>query len=62
MNLNFELYRYPDNSYKTRTEEQQKGDQGSLTRWDWINDMSQQYGDENEISDESDNDEGSSGH
>merc|ERR1712223_1191464 len=40
--------RYPDNSYKTRMEEKQKEDRGSLTRWDWINDMSQQYEEGNE--------------
>merc|ERR1712066_433518 len=37
--------RYPDNSYKTRMEEKQK-EKDSLTRWDWINDMSQQYDDD----------------
>merc|ERR1712179_124628 len=40
--------RYPDNSYKTRMEEKQKEDRGSLTRWDWINDMSKQYEEGNE--------------
>lgn len=29
-------------------EEKQKEDRGSLTRWDWINDMSQQYEEGNE--------------
>merc|ERR1711934_992891 len=33
--------RYPKDSYKTRMEEKQK--EKDLTRWDWINDMSQQY-------------------
>jgi len=33
--------RYPNDSYKTRMEEKKKEE--ALTRWDWINDMSQQY-------------------
>merc|ERR1712066_113417 len=49
--------RYPDDSYKTRMEEKQKENKGSLTRWDWINDMSQQYGDEKDET-EKENEEG----
>ena len=30
-------------------EEKQKDDLGSLTRWDWINEMSQQYQKENDV-------------
>ena len=50
--------RYPKDSYKTRMEEKQK--EKDLTRWDWINDMSQQYQNpQHEIEQE---DEGNSGH
>jgi len=49
--------RYPDNSYKTRMEEKQKENRGSMTRWDWINDMSQQYGDDNDNSDNEEEEE-----
>ena len=50
--------RYPKDSYKTRMEEKQK--ENDLTRWDWINDMSQQYQNpKHEIEQE---DEGNSGH
>merc|ERR1712066_879125 len=49
--------RYPDNSYKTRMEEKQKENKGTLTRWDWINDMSQQYGDDDDET-EKENEEG----
>ena len=60
--LNFKkaifFQRYPKDSYKTRTEEKQK--EKDLTRWDWINDMSQQYQNpQHEIEQE---DEGNSGH
>jgi len=46
--------RYPDNSYKTRMEEKQKeDDKMAMTRWDWMNDMTQQYDtDETEKEDE----------
>ena len=33
-------------------EEKQKEDRGSLTRWDWINDMSKQYEEGNEDTEE----------
>ena len=60
--LNFKkaifFQRYPKDSYKTRMEEKQK--ENDLTRWDWINDMSQQYQNpQHEIEQE---DEGNSGH
>jgi len=50
--------RYPNDSYKTRMEEKKKEE--ALTRWDWINDMSQQYQNpknnhENEEEDEEEN-------
>ena len=62
--LNFKkaifFQRYPKDSYKTRMEEKQK--ENDLTRWDWINDMSQQYQNPKNEHENEEEDEGNSSH
>ena len=52
--------RYPNDSYKTRMEEKKKEE--ALTRWDWINDMSQQYQNPQNNHENEEEDEGNSDH